>query len=110
MTDLEAALRILGLGHRAGALTIGVEGTRATIRRGKARMVVLARDASPRARGKVVGVASSAAVPVMVGPDASTLGHRLGRPPVHALAVTDRGISQGLMACDVSLMGMTTEE
>lgn len=94
----EALLRLVGLGIRGGLAAPGVEITRSWIRQGKCVIVVIAEDASPRARLKVERLARRAGIPVVTGPDAGTLGHRSGRPPVMMIGVRDRSLAAGILA------------
>jgi len=93
----ERLLGLLGLGVRAGAVVIGVEATRRALQRGTARCVVVAGDASERARGKVMPLARGRGVPVLAGPSADVLGQRCGRPAVHAVAVEGAKFAEGLL-------------
>ena len=91
-------LGLLGLGARGGRVAIGVGAARAALQRGEARVLVLASDASERALEKVERLAGGTGVPVIRGPAAGTIGDRLGRPPVMAVAVRDRELAKGLLA------------
>jgi len=94
-----AGLGLLGLGAKAGRLAIGVEAARDALRRGVAEGLVLAVDASPRARDRLVALAGHREVPVLRGPTAEAMGRVLGgRPPVHGVAVLDRQLARGLRA------------
>jgi ribosomal protein L7Ae-like RNA K-turn-binding protein len=93
----EALAGLLGLGHKAGRLVIGVEGVRARLRQDRLAVVVVAADASRRTRDKVERLAVARGVPVLVGPGAARLGARLGRPPVQTVGVSDRALAHGLM-------------
>jgi ribosomal protein L7Ae-like RNA K-turn-binding protein len=97
-TSAGRVLRLLGLGVRAGGVLPGVEGTRALLRRGDCRAVVVASDASPRARQKAVAEAARRGVPVIAGPDAGSLGASLGRPPVMVVGIRDRHLAEGVAA------------
>ena len=90
-------LRLLGLGVRARTVVVGVSGTRAELHRGGVRCVVLASDAGERTREKVERLARATNVPVIVGPDAKTLGAGLGRPPVQAIGVSDPSLARGVL-------------
>jgi ribosomal protein L7Ae-like RNA K-turn-binding protein len=59
--------------------------------------VVLAEDASPRAREKVVRLASAKGVPLLAGPSAEAIGAQLGKPPVMAAGVRDRALAGGMV-------------
>ena len=93
----DALLNLLGLGVRGGNVIVGVDGIRAELQAGKIRCVVLASDASKRAMEKVAQLAQGTGVPLLAGPDAATLGDRLGRPPVQAVGVKDRALADGIV-------------
>jgi ribosomal protein L7Ae-like RNA K-turn-binding protein len=93
-----AGLGLLGLGAKAHRLAIGVEAAHAALKRGVAEGLVIARDASPRAREKLLPLATHRGVVVLRGPSADELGRVLGRPPVHGAAVLDRQLARGLRA------------
>ena len=59
--------------------------------------MVLAEDASPRAREKVVRLASAKGVPLLAGPSAEAIGVQLGKPPVMAVGVRDRALAGGMV-------------
>lgn len=92
----EALLGLLGLGLRSRRVVVGVDATRAALQRGDAHLVVIASDASERAIERVMRLAKGRGVPVVTGPASTTIGERLGRPPVMAVAVTDRHLAQGM--------------
>jgi ribosomal protein L7Ae-like RNA K-turn-binding protein len=94
----ERALGLLGLAARAGALTVGTGATRAGLRRGDVRLVVLADDRSPRTADKVERLARGTAVPVVIGPEAVALGARIGRGAVQAVGITDPAFADGILA------------
>lgn len=94
----EELLRLVGLGVRGGLALPGVDVTCAWVRQGKCTGVIVANDASRRAVQKVVQPAKRAGVPVIIGPDAATLGARLGRPPVMVVGVRDRALAAGIIA------------
>ncbi|HEU5357897.1 MAG TPA: ribosomal L7Ae/L30e/S12e/Gadd45 family protein [Gemmatimonadales bacterium] len=90
-------LGLLALGRRAGQLDLGVDAVRAGLQAGRVRCVVLATDASPRALEKVMRLANGIRVPLVAGPDAESLGARLGRPPLMAVGVKDRALADGII-------------
>ena len=93
---MRAGTGLLGLGAKARRLAIGVDAAREALRRGVAEGVVLAKDASPRARERLVALAMHRGVDVLTGPAAAEFGRILGRPPVHGVAVLDRQLARGL--------------
>jgi ribosomal protein L7Ae-like RNA K-turn-binding protein len=89
-------LGLLGLGQRGGNLVVGADGVRTALQGGKCLLVVMASDASQRAREKVVRLAQARGVTVVTGPAAEALGHQLGRPPVMAVGVRDAALARGI--------------
>ncbi|HET8762501.1 MAG TPA: ribosomal L7Ae/L30e/S12e/Gadd45 family protein [Gemmatimonadales bacterium] len=95
---MSSLLGLLGLGRNAGALVIGADAVHRALQQGRIYCVVLAADASERAREKVVRLAQGRQVPVVAGPDADAIGIQLGKPPVMAVGVRDRALADGLVA------------
>ena len=88
---------LLGLGLRGGNLVIGVDGVHGGLQRDEFWCLVLADDASPRARDKVAALAKGKGIPVVPGPSADEMGKRLGKPPVMVVGVRDRSLAEGIM-------------
>ena len=103
---MSGMLGLLGLGMRGGLVVIGVDAVRKELQGGTVRCVVLANDASPRAVDKVVRLATGRGVPLVAGPDAAAIGARLGRPPVMAVGVQDRGLADGILRSTSEREGM----
>ncbi|HTK57152.1 MAG TPA: ribosomal L7Ae/L30e/S12e/Gadd45 family protein [Gemmatimonadales bacterium] len=95
--SFEPLLRLLGLGVRGGNVLMGVDGLRTALQHDEVICVVLASDLSERAMEKVGRLAIGKGLPVLAGPDAATLGDRLGRPPVQAVGVKDRALADGVV-------------
>jgi ribosomal protein L7Ae-like RNA K-turn-binding protein len=76
---------------------VGVDAVRAEVQAGRARCVVLAADASPRAIEKVMRLAKAKGVPLVAGPTAAAIGEQFGKPPVMAVGVRDRGLAAGIV-------------
>lgn len=94
---MSGVLGYLGLGIRAGSVVVGVDAVRRSLQAKEIRCIVVARDASQRAREKVVRLASALGVPQVVGPDAAELGARLGKPPVMVAGVRDAALADGIV-------------
>ena len=94
----ERLLGLLGLGRRGGRLILGVDRVRRGLQAEEVCCVVVARDVSARAQDKVVRLAAAKGVPIIVGPDATVLGNRLGiSAGVMAVGVVDRALARGLL-------------
>ena len=94
----ERVLGLLGLGFKGGRVVIGVDRVRAGLQQNAFGCVVVAEDASPRAREKVVRLAAGRRVPLVSGPPAEVIGARLGRPGVMVAGVLDRALARGLLS------------
>ena len=90
-------LGYLGLGIRAGNVVVGVDAVRRSLQARECRCIVVARDASQRAREKVVRLAVALGVPQVDGPEAAELGARLGKPPVMVAGVRDAALADGIV-------------
>jgi len=93
---MRRVLGLLGLGQRGGNLVVGADGVRTALQAGKCQLVVMASDASARARDKVVRLAQARGVDLVTGPPARILGDQLGRPPVMAVGVRDAALARGI--------------
>ena len=82
------ALALLGLAQRAGAVVKGTEATRQALRRGEARLILVAGDGSDGQKGKVLPLADARGVPVATLGSQEELGAALGSGALAAVAVT----------------------
>ncbi len=98
---MKKMLSLIGLGYRAGNVSIGVERVRDDLRAGRTYCVVVAQDASERAHDKVVRLAVARGIPVVRGPSAQTLGAELGKPPVMVVGLRDRGLTDGILSLEL---------
>ena len=91
-------LRFLGLMRRAGKLSIGEEGTGQAARAGKAKLILLARDASDNARDRAEGFARRGGTPlVRIYADKAALASALGVAGGAMAAVCDAGFARALL-------------
>lgn len=98
MPDDREVLQTLGLARRAGRAAVGTGAVKEAAAGGELRLVVLARDASDNAAGRLRGALErSGAVRVRAG-TREELGAALGRGPVAAVGVTDRGLAGRIRA------------
>jgi ribosomal protein L7Ae-like RNA K-turn-binding protein len=95
---IEEIRGLLGLARRAGRLSIGSRETRIALRRGEIRLVILAEDASPRDRERLVRVAEEEGVPARVVEGRASLGEAIGAGDVTVVGVQDPGMAEALEA------------
>ncbi len=87
-------LKILGLARKAGALELGAEFSGAAARAGKARLLILASDASANTKAKGENFVSAGKVRLLPLPYTMyELGHACGTNAAALLAFTDAGLA-----------------
>lgn len=84
----------LGLAMRAGQLVTGDEGVLDAVRTGKARLVVLAADASENTRKKFKDKCSTYQVPIIEYGTRELLGSSVGKGERVIVAITDPGFAR----------------
>lgn len=89
-------LGLLGLGVRARNVVVGVEQVRGAARRGELALAIVAPDASPNSRKKLLPLLTAKRIPLHEGPAAEALGALVGRDTTAAIGVTDRALARGL--------------
>jgi len=89
---------LLGLARRAGAVVPGTVAVREAVREGRARLVVLAADASPAQLDKVERTLAGRPAPRVSFGDRSGLGAALGKRPLSAVAVTHPSFARQIVA------------
>lgn len=85
----KALLGLLGLAARAGSVVAGTDLVRRAVRQGAVSQVLLAADASPVQREKLVPLLAARAVGYRVVLQREQMGGALGRGPVSAVGITD---------------------
>ena len=90
-------LRLLGLARRAGAVAPGTDAARRSVRRGEARLVLMAGDASGVQLDKIRKELKRRPIPQAILGDRATLGAAIGKAPLAAVAVTDESFATRLL-------------
>jgi ribosomal protein L7Ae-like RNA K-turn-binding protein len=80
---------LLGLGRRARSVVIGSRETRASLRRGEIRLVLLAGDGSLRDRERVRRISAEEDVPAHDLATREELGSWIGLEPVSVVGIQD---------------------
>ena len=96
MADKKAA-SMLGLAMKAGKVLSGEFSCENAIRDGKAKLVIIATDASANTSKKFNDKCSFYEVPVRTCFTKEELGHFIGKDPRAVAAVTDEGFAKSLM-------------
>ena len=89
-------LGLLGLGIRARNVVVGVEQVRIAARRGHLALAIVAPDASPNSRKKLLPLLTARRIPLREGPAAEALGALVGRETTAAVGVTDASLARGV--------------
>lgn len=87
------ALSMLGIATKAGKTVTGEFSTEKAVKEGKARLVVVAADASENTKKKFQNMCGYYHVTMKVFSDKSSLGNACGKEFRASLAVTDAGLA-----------------
>ena len=88
------SLRLIGLARRAGFLEYGEETVGASARAGKAKVILIASDASDNTKARGVNYARYGNLPVVVIPfTKEQLGASLGRGVTGLISISDVGLA-----------------
>ena len=94
----EKALNLLGLMRRANAVSVGELNTGTTVKAGKAKLLVIAADASDNARHKAEGfTAGRRTLSVVLPFTKAELSAALGLNGCSMAAITDMGFAEALL-------------
>lgn len=91
-------LRLVGLGLRGRMVVVGVEQTRAAVLRGDLRLAVVAADASPNSRDKIVPLLEGRGISMIETASARALGGAVGREATAVVGVLDEKLARGIRA------------
>ena len=89
----EKAFRYLGLAAKAGRVASGEFQTENAVKKGRAKVVLIAADASENTKKKFQNMCSFHKIPVFITTDKETLGHRIGREMRTSAAITDENLA-----------------
>lgn len=96
MTDDAAVLRLIGLGVRGRLVAVGVDRTRDAAFKGTLRLAIVAVDASPNSRDKIVPLLQGRGVTMIEIASADELGRAVGRASTAVVGVLDAKLARGL--------------
>ncbi|MCR4427221.1 MAG: ribosomal L7Ae/L30e/S12e/Gadd45 family protein [Firmicutes bacterium] len=88
----------MGLAEKAGALAVGSASVARAVESGRAKLLVVAGDASERTTSRFQRLAGRRFLEIIRVSDRESLGRALGSPrPVAIAAVTDESFASGLL-------------
>ncbi|MGD7043722.1 YlxQ family RNA-binding protein [Jeotgalibacillus proteolyticus] len=90
-------MSLLGLATRAGKVISGEELVIKEVRNGKAKLVLLAEDASENTAKKITDKSLHYGIPLRRVTDRYTLGHLIGKEARVTIAVLDPGFAKKLI-------------
>ena len=90
-------LSLIGLAVKAGRCISGEVMTESETKSGKAKLVIVARDASDNTKKKFRDMCKFYRVPICFYGDKDTLGHAMGKEFRASLAILDEGFADGIL-------------
>lgn len=90
-------LSLISLATKAGKTASGEFCTEKEVKSGKAKLVIVAADASENTKKKFRNMCDYYQVPVFFYGDKNTLGHAMGKEFRASLAVVDEGFAKGII-------------
>lgn len=90
-------MQTLSLAAKAGKITAGSFGVEKSVKSEKARLVILAKDASDNTKKKFSDACRFRDIPCAEYSDADSLGHQIGKEARVVLAVEDAGFAASVM-------------
>ena len=97
--NLDRLTALLGLAQKAGKLAAGEQAVEKSIRSGKARLVLIAEDASENTRKGYRDMATYYTVPCYQILSKDAFGNAIGKSPKAALVIMDAGFVKAIRAC-----------
>ena len=96
MANRDKVLSLIGLAMKAGRCTSGEMMTENETKSGKAKLVIVASDASDNTKKKFRDMCEFYKVPICFYGDKDTLGHAMGKEFRASLAILDKGFADGI--------------
>ena len=96
MANRDKVLSLIGLAMKAGRCISGEMMTENETKAGKAKLVVVASDASENTKKKFRDMCKFYRVPICFYGDKDTLGHAMGKEFRASLAILDKGFADGI--------------
>ena len=90
----DKVLSMLGIAAKSGNIKSGEFSTESAVKEGKARLVIVAEDASDNTKKKFQNMCEFRHVPYAVYAPKEMLGHCIGKEFRASVAVTDEGIAK----------------
>lgn len=89
----QKAYDLLGLAQRAGKIQSGEFGAEAGLKRGKAKLLIIAADASERTKKDFLDLAKYKNAPYIIAGEKMRLGLSLGKSPRSTIVITDENFA-----------------
>ena len=96
MANRDKVLSLIGLAMKAGRCASGEMMTENETKSGKAKLVIVASDASENTKKKFRDMCKFYKVPIYIYGDKDTLGHAMGKEFRASLAILDEGFADGI--------------
>lgn len=89
-------LNLVGLAMRAGKVVSGEFATEKLVKSGKAKLVIVAEDASDNTKKLFMDKCNYRGVPIYIYADKKTLGHAIGKEYRASLGISDENLAKAV--------------
>ena len=87
-------LGLLGIATKAGAMTFGTEAVKESIESKKAKLVIVANDASDKTIDNFIFICKNNKLPIIKFGTIDTLSKAIGKPNKAVISIKDRNLSE----------------
>ena len=92
----DKAIALIGLSQKAGKVASGEFSTEKSVKEGKAKLVIVAKDASDNTKKKFINMCTYYEVPYYLYGDKIQLGNAIGKEFRASLAVVDDNLAKAI--------------
>jgi len=100
--EIKRIANYLGIAMKAGMVAAGDRTALETLKSGRAELVVMASDISPKTAQELLALASKQALPLLWWPDMNSLGLTVGKSRRGAVVIKDKGFTESIIKLCIS--------
>ena len=95
--ETDKVFRLLGLATKAGKIAFGMTSVIDTISKNKAKLVIIAEDASERTKRNIIRIAQESNVQIRIYGDINTISNSIGKDNKAIVCINDINFSKEML-------------